>query len=150
MIAGPRPDQPQTTSRIWPGTAQMDRDTYVAMAACANGYVETLIPYEFALAELEGIERCAIYTIVNRHGHVCYVGQTRSGTNGDGAVRTRLRQHLRDPSKTAEWQTCWVIPLSDTTPQATLNRIERDICARLGVPLQNRRWRPSASNHASS
>lgn len=130
-----------TTAPVWRGTARMDRDTYLAMAARATGYVTTLVPYANALDDLDGIERCAIYIVVNRDGHVCYVGQTRSGVNGDGAVHERMRQHLRAPSKADEWRTCWVIPLDDRTPQPDLNRIERDICARLGVPLQNRRWR---------
>lgn len=126
---------------VWPGTARMDRDMYRAMAARATGYVTVLTPYETALTELAGIERCAIYIVVNRAGHVCYVGQTRSGVNGDGAVHERMRQHLRDASKADEWRSCWVIPLDDRTPQGHLDRIERDICARLGVPLRNRRWR---------
>ncbi|CAN5286436.1 hypothetical protein BH09ACT12_BH09ACT12_04940 [soil metagenome] len=135
-----------TLAPVWRGTARMDRDMYLAMAARATGYVTTLVLYPNALDDLDGIERCAVYIVVNRLGDVCYVGQTRSGVNGDGAVHERMRQHLRDPSKADEWRMCWMIPLDDRTPQTDLNRIERDICARLGVPLQNRRWRRRAAS----
>lgn len=84
-------------------------------------------------------ERKAIYIVVNSRGECCYVGQTRPRSRWSGAAAARLRQHLADPSKRAEWASYWVIPLRDDTPNDVLNQLERRICLRLQIPLRHRR-----------
>ncbi len=130
--------------KVWPGVVQMNENRYRHLAQLAGTHLVELRPYEVRAGDGGTDERCAIYIATNHSGHACYAGQTRPQDAHDAAAR-RLRQHRRAPSKADEWRGYWVIPLDDRTTQADLNRIEREICARLGLQVRNTRWRKRAA-----
>jgi hypothetical protein len=59
-----------------------------------------------------------VYIVCDWAGEVLYVGSTTCG------VKARVIEHLRDVDRTLTWATIWVVPLLDTTPLATVRRIE--------------------------
>ena len=59
-----------------------------------------------------------VYIVCDWAGDILYVGSTTCG------VKARMIEHLRDLDRTLTWATVWVVPLRDTTPIATVRRIE--------------------------
>lgn len=62
--------------------------------------------------------RKAVYLVCGWSGRILYVGSTIAG------VRTRFAQHLRDVTKTLDWTTVYIFPLTDDTPLRDVRRIE--------------------------
>ncbi|MDT0613612.1 GIY-YIG nuclease family protein [Streptomyces lancefieldiae] len=73
----------------------------------------------------------AVYVVCGWSGRILYVGSTTVG------VGTRFAQHAKDVSKTLDWTTAYVIPLSDDTPVRDVRRIEGRIGLAVG-PERNK------------
>lgn len=73
----------------------------------------------------------AVYVVCGWSGTILYVGSTTIG------VRARFTQHLANQSKTLDWTTVYVIPLTDDTPVTEVRRIEGRIGLALG-PERNK------------
>ena len=97
------------------------------------------VPYRIAGAVPHRLPRTkrAVYIAVDDAGTVRYVGSVcRGGVRS--AVTARLAEHVRDWWKERHWTHLYVVPLADTTPSATVKRIEGRIGRRL-CPADNRR-----------
>lgn len=75
--------------------------------------------------------RNAVYVVCGWSGRVLYVGSTTVG------VRVRFAQHVGDLTKTLDWATAYVIPLTDDTPKHEVRRIEGRVGLVAG-PARNR------------
>lgn len=64
----------------------------------------------------------AVYIIADRHGRVCYVGSV--ARRSFGALRARLREHLRTRPRASRWATVMVIPLRASTAVKGVRRVE--------------------------
>jgi hypothetical protein len=126
---------------IWGGVVAMDAQRYGVLAHLAGAALLELRPYPVPVNEASGDERKAVYVGVNRGGYACYAGQTRPPTVITNAAGRRVGQHMQDPSKREEWREYWTFPLVEDTDAHHVDQFERAICARLGLPLRNRRWR---------
>lgn len=127
----------------WPGVVGLTTTSYRHFASLAGEWLleERPIPVQLgspSAAEQHG-ERKAIYIVVNTDGTCCYVGQTRPRERFFNAAAARLRQHLAEESKRAQWAAYWVIPLLDNTPRHIVDLMERRIASRLLVPLRHTR-----------
>ncbi|AMM31623.1 hypothetical protein SA2016_0937 [Sinomonas atrocyanea] len=121
----------------------MTPERYEALAGLAGSWLEERRCAPLDLDEDSGREERAVYVVVNHDGDACYCGRTRPTRSlRRGAAATRLRQHTAGAgSKREEWRAYWVLPLRPSTPDPIVDALERTVAARLGLPLQNRRWR---------
>jgi hypothetical protein len=131
--------------RAFPGVVRMTAARYTDLARLAGPWLIEPRPVSCVAHETDGGEEKAVYVAVNHAGYACYAGQTRPRPMGTGAAWRRVDRHLREPVKAEEWAAFWVLPLRHDTPKAALDALEADVCARLGVPLRNMRWRRRAS-----
>lgn len=136
--------KPDRVRPVWRGTVQMNEERYTMLAGLAGRWLEEHRPAPVPMTSRSvaaGGEQRALYVVVNAEGYACYAGQTRPPSAGSGVASRRLGHHLREQSKRQEWAAFWVLPLRDDTPDGVVNSLERDVCARLSVPLQNRTYR---------
>lgn len=130
---------------VWTGVVRMDRLRYRELAGLAGEWLEAYIDGPLRVGDSSGHEERAIYVVENGMGMACYAGQTHPADVSRGVAGVRIRQHLREPSKAAEWELYWVIPLRPGTPDVTVDHLEHLVCSRLGLPVRNRRWQRRAS-----
>ena len=126
---------------VWVGVVRMDEDRYRVLGRLAGAALVEMRAYPVDVGEPSGDECKAVYVGVNRSGYACYAGQTRPPSVGRNAAGRRIGQHMRDTSKRTEWCQYWTFPLADDTDDRHIDAFERAVCARLGLPLRNRRWR---------
>jgi len=126
---------------VWSGVVKMTEGRYRMLATLAGSDLLVARPYAVSIGELSAGEQKAIYAAVNLSGYVCYVGQTQPSSRSDHVASGRINQHLTSESKREEWAAYWVIPLQESTSAAKVFRLEREVCARLGLPVRNRRWK---------
>lgn len=93
------------------------------------------------IGEQSGEEQRALYVAVNAAGFACYGGQTRPTRQSAGAAARRISQHINEPDKAGSWIEYWVFPLHTHVHPDDINRLERDLNARLGIPLRHRQGR---------
>ncbi|GIM95628.1 hypothetical protein Ato02nite_074210 [Paractinoplanes toevensis] len=132
------PDKP-----VWGGIIRMDESVYDALA---NALPVPLLERRaicVPLVDCTGGDRKSIYVAVTTGGYACYVGQTQRPADIRGAAARRLAGHRQEPSKAAEWAGYWVLPLPKETRPDLVNECERTVASILGVPVRNRRWRPT-------
>jgi hypothetical protein len=123
----------------------MSVERYRVLARLAGDALVEFRLYPVPVGEPSGEEQKAVYVCINRRGFACYAGRTRPDTVHTDAAGRRIAQHLRSPSKRDEWCEYWTFPLADDTEPHDVDEFERAVCARLGLPLRNRRWRKARS-----
>ena len=133
-------DMPES-AEVWAGVVEMTEERYRVLAGLAGAALTELRPYPVAVGQPSGDERKAVYVGVNVSGFACYGGQTRPTRVFTNAAGRRIGRHLRDDSKRSEWAEYWTFPLADDTHPDDVDTFERAVCARLGLPLRNHRWR---------
>ncbi|MCZ0210683.1 hypothetical protein EDD98_7714 [Streptomyces sp. PanSC19] len=131
------------TAPVWSGVVPMTPDRYAALARLASPWLEEFRCCPLGIEEDSGREERAVYIVVSADGMACYAGRTRpTRPLHRGAAVVRLRRHRTGArSKREEWARYWVLPLRPDTPDEFVDRLERTVQARLGLPRQNRRWR---------
>ncbi|UOZ09386.1 hypothetical protein [Amycolatopsis sp. WQ 127309] len=114
----------------------MNPNMYLAAWGAAGRYAAAPVPRPFHLSRgLQAIlpaERNAIYVACTRDGVIDYVGSTRR------TAHTRAGEHVRKPSRGKTWDTLWVIPLRESTPEGIVRQLEGRV-GRLLRPASNRR-----------
>ncbi|RAO63429.1 hypothetical protein LUPAC06_00155 [Micromonospora saelicesensis] len=75
--------------------------------------------------------RNVVYLVCGWSGKILYVGSTTVG------VRTRFSQHLGSLTKTLDWASVYIIPLTDGTSERDVRRIEGRIGLAVG-PERNK------------
>jgi len=123
----------------------MTPERYAALAALAGEWLLEHRDMPVPVGERSGCEQRGVYIAVDVQGRACYAGKTRPQLRPAAALAGRVRQHQTEPSKRAEWAAYWALPLRSDTPPWAVDRLEVDVCARLGLPLRNRRWRARAA-----
>jgi hypothetical protein len=126
---------------VWSGVVVMDELRYRTLARLAGDALLELRPYPVPVGQRSGDERRAVYVGVNRSGYACYAGRTRPSAAPADAAARRIRQHLLEASKRAEWCEYWTFPFEETADARDIDDFEPAVCARLGLPLRNQRWR---------
>jgi hypothetical protein len=121
----------------------MDETVYDALAAALPVPLLERRAVCVPLSECTGCDRKAIYIAVTKGGYACYVGKTQRPPDARGAAARRLSGHRADPSKAVEWTGYWVLPLPKQTHPDLVADCEQTVASILGVPVRNRRWRPT-------
>ncbi|CAM5289212.1 hypothetical protein GCM10010329_81150 [Streptomyces spiroverticillatus] len=131
------------TKPVWSGVVTMAPDRYTAFARLASPWLEEFRCCPLDIREDSGREERAVYIVVNSEGLACYCGQTRPARpQCRGVAAARLHDHrTTSRSKHDEWARYWILPLLPDTPDEFVDRLERTVQARLGLPRRNRRWR---------
>lgn len=97
----------------------MNADRYRSACAFAGRWLAAAQPWpEPAGRQMTTTASQGIYIVCDWAGNILYVGSTTCG------VKARVMSHLRSVDRTLAWATVWVVPLRDTTPAATVRRIE--------------------------
>lgn len=97
----------------------MTEDLYWSACAFAGRWLAIARPWpEPAGSRMGTTSMKGIYIVCDWSGAVLYVGSTTCG------VKARVVQHMHDVDRTLGWASVWVIPLLDSTPLATVRRIE--------------------------
>ncbi|MFC7310020.1 hypothetical protein ACFQVC_38110 [Streptomyces monticola] len=128
---------------VWTGVVPMSPERYAMLARLAGSWLEEPRPWSVRIGTDSGRERRAVYVAVTAEGLACYCGRTRPRSAlRAGAAALRIRRHCREnASKREEWAAYWVIPLVAEVPEAEVDRLERAVAARLGLPLRHRHRR---------
>lgn len=140
-VAGASRRAGRARGRSFPGVVAMTEARYRHLASLAGSWLLEPRAVAYAVSEDSGGEERAVYIAVNDAGLCCYAGQSRPRPDGRSSAHRRMRAHLREPVKAAEWSQYWVLPLRHDTPGPVIDELEDAVCARLGVPLRNTRWR---------
>lgn len=127
--------------RKWTGVVSMTQARYEGLATLMGSKLTEHRPEPIPIGEPSGDEQCALYVAVNAGGWVCYGGQTRPSVLKENAAARRISQHLFEADKAESWTHYWVFPLDPNIHPDDLNQLERDLNARLGIPLRRRRRR---------
>ena len=135
---------------VFPGIVSMDERRYAMLAELAGEWLSEFRDVPCQVGESSGWEQSAIYVVVNGAGLACYAGQTAPPSLVAGAAHHRIKVHLSEPAKRAEWQSYWVIPLKPDVPSWVLDALERNVCSRLGLPVVNNRWRKRSRRSAAA
>jgi hypothetical protein len=103
----------------------MNAGTLAHLAECAGPDLLFVTRRPFVVGSGEPPEgiSAAVYVVENRDGVVIYVGQVRR-LPGSNAVAERIREHLAEPHKAAEFDRVHVVALRPESSRSRVNQVE--------------------------